>query len=404
MALSTRHQQLGNLNLQELVALRHDLHAHPEIAGEEEHTASRIVEYLKKYEPDKIITGLGGHGVAAVFNGASSGKRVLVRAELDALPIAEFNELSYRSINAGKGHKCGHDGHMTMVAGLAQIYGKTRPARGDVVLMFQPAEEPGQGAQAVCADPQFADIRPDYAFALHNIPGEEMGAVLCKPGPFSSSVESIVVKIKGRTSHAAEPEEALSAGAAMAPILTWIYDRKNLDKTDENFMRLAVTGISSGEQDAYGITAGDGEFSVSLRARTPENLEVLRREFKAKVECEIANYNQKHQSSNGLTLTFIEGIEPFRTNTNDLDAVETVRRAATLNNFNYKELEVPYPWGEDFGIFTNLEGVKGVMFGLGAGEDTPVLHDPRYDFPDQLIPKGIGMFYHMIESLDHNAL
>lgn len=387
------------LDFESLTALRQELHAHPETAGEEAQTAQRIAVYLDQYKPDQIITELGGHGVAAVFNGKSPGKRVMVRAELDALPIAELNEdIDYKSVYAGKSHKCGHDGHMSMVAGLAQIYGKDRPARGEVVLLFQPAEETGQGARAVCTDARFENIRPDYALSLHNIPGEEMGTILCKEGAFSSSVESIIVKISGRTSHAAEPEEALSAGEVMAPILSRAYAYEKTDAADENFKRIAVTGIFSGSKSAYGTTAGDGEIHFTLRARTPEKFEELRSEFKTMVEQEVAAMDK-----GGLSVEFVEGIEPFMANVNDPDAVKLVQQAAAANGLAYVTLKTPYPWGEDFGYFTNLPDVKGVMFGLGSGKDTPVLHDPHFDFPDALIPKGVGMFHQMIESLDHDA-
>ena len=166
---------LSNSDLVELAAFRRALHARPEISGEEIETAATIAAALKELSPSKIITGLGGHGVAAVFDSSVSGPTVLFRAELDALPIHEISDATWRSEIDGKGHLCGHDGHMTMLLALGRLLSRQPVAKGRVVLMFQPAEEDGSGARAVVADPQFAEIAPDWAFAIHNEPGKPFG-------------------------------------------------------------------------------------------------------------------------------------------------------------------------------------------------------------------------------------
>lgn len=140
---------LTNSDLVELIELRHRLHRRPEISGEERATAAEIVAALEPTRPDGIVTGLGGHGVAAIYEGREPGPTVMVRAELDALPIEELSDLPHRSQVPGKGHLCGHDGHMTILAGLARGLGRARPQRGRAVLLFQPAEETGAGAAAV---------------------------------------------------------------------------------------------------------------------------------------------------------------------------------------------------------------------------------------------------------------
>ena len=148
-------------DLADLTAFRQELHRFPEVSRQEQATAARIVQALAPLQPDQLVTGLGGHGVAAVFNGLAEGPTVLFRAELDALPITELSDAAYRSTIPGKGHLCGHDGHMTLLIGLGRLIARKRPARGRVVLMFQPAEEDGSGAAAVVADPGFAALRPD---------------------------------------------------------------------------------------------------------------------------------------------------------------------------------------------------------------------------------------------------
>ncbi len=174
---------LTNRDIVDLQSFRHDLHRHPEVSGEEAETARRVVEVLRPLAPAKILTDLGGHGVAAVFNGSASGPTMLFRAELDALPIEEKSEADHRSTVPGKGHLCGHDGHSTILLALATGLSRNPPSSGRVVLLWQPAEEDGSGAAAVLADPRFAEIRPDFAYSLHNMPGLAFGTAALKSGP-----------------------------------------------------------------------------------------------------------------------------------------------------------------------------------------------------------------------------
>lgn len=154
-----------------LVRLRKELHQHPEVSGKEIETSRRILSFLENYQPAELITELGTTGVMAIYKGKKAGKTVLFRCELDALPTEETNDFEHRSLNNGVSHKCGHDGHMAILCGLAAELHQNKPKSGTVVLLFQPAEEDGSGAQKVLLDPKFATIQPDYVFALHNLPG-----------------------------------------------------------------------------------------------------------------------------------------------------------------------------------------------------------------------------------------
>ena len=202
----------------QLVALRRALHQKPEVSGEEQQTAACIVQEVERAGADQIWTGLGGHGVALAFNGEQDGPTVMIRCELDGLPIQEVSDVPYRSETQGKGHLCGHDGHMVMVLGVAMALAK-RPKRGRVILLFQPAEETGAGAEAVLADPRWPEIRPDYAFAYHNVPGRPLGQIgLCK-GTSNCASRGMKITFTGRTSHAAAPEDGVSPALAMAELM-----------------------------------------------------------------------------------------------------------------------------------------------------------------------------------------
>ena len=162
----------------ELISLRKELHKHPEVSGGEKHTAERIASFIRRFEPSQIIEGLGGHGLAAIYQWGNGLPPVSIRCELDALPIQEVNSFAHVSIHDEVSHKCGHDGHMTMVAGLCPWLKDANFNNGSVVLLFQPAEEIGVGAQSVINDKKFDQLSPDFSVALHNIPGRPMHEVI----------------------------------------------------------------------------------------------------------------------------------------------------------------------------------------------------------------------------------
>jgi amidohydrolase len=199
-AMFLTQEELTHIN-----AFRRELHRHPEVSGEEAETARRVREALLLAKPDRIVSNLGGHGVAAVYEGAIPGPTVMIRAELDGLPIEELSDLAYRSTVSGKGHLCGHDGHMSILMALATALGQKRPTKGRVVLLFQPAEENGAGAAAVLADPEFATLKPDMALSLHNFPGIRLGHVLLRDGPVNCASRGMKIVLKGKTSHASYP-------------------------------------------------------------------------------------------------------------------------------------------------------------------------------------------------------
>ena len=196
---------LTNSDLTELTEFRRELHMRPELSGEEVETAGLIVTALAPLFPTRVLTGLGGHGVAAVFDSGADGPTVLFRAELDALPIQELSETPWVSQVEGKGHLCGHDGHMVMLLALGRLISRNPVAKGRVVLMFQPAEEDGSGARAVVADPAFKEIAPDWAFAIHVEPGRPLGFVATRAGLINCASQGLAITLTGKTAHAADP-------------------------------------------------------------------------------------------------------------------------------------------------------------------------------------------------------
>ncbi|MBZ0269636.1 M20/M25/M40 family metallo-hydrolase, partial [bacterium] len=188
------------------VALRHELHRAPELSNEERGTAELIRRAVAEWSPDRLHTGVGGHGVLVGFDGPGPAPHILLRCELDALPIDETAALSHGSQRAGVSHKCGHDGHMATMVTVAGHLARRRPASGRVSLLFQPAEETGEGAARVRADPVLRDAPPDFALAFHNLPGFPLGSVVVRDDTFAFGSVGADLRLHGAESHAAEPE------------------------------------------------------------------------------------------------------------------------------------------------------------------------------------------------------
>lgn len=372
------------LDLGKLVRLRHWLHAHPEISRMEVETAKYVRGYLaEQAAPDEIVA-LDGAGFAAIYNGRAPGRTVLLRAELDALPIHEINEnLAYRSVHDDVGHKCGHDGHMTILAGVAQTLAD-RPEKGRVVLLFQPDEETGTGARNCCQHLDFQKIRPDFAFALHNLPGFPKGAVVCKTGTFASAVKYMALQFSGKEAHSAQPETGASPSFAMAELTLRARQIQETYDSPEAYALIVPVFTHMGVQSS-GVCPGRGEVHFTLRAASGDVVE--------KMWAELLSAAEVLAGEHGLSLRF-ETREEFAANTNSQLSFDMIRQAAADAGAQFQLIDKPFRWGEDFGEIT--QRYEGGMFGLGAGETQPDLHNPDYDFPDDLIGPGIAMFCSLI--------
>lgn len=366
---------------QDLIDFRRELHTYPELSGAEKETEQRIINKLKEFHPTKIIGSLGGYGVAAVYDSGKAGKTVLFRADTDALPIQEVNDFPHKSVYDGVSHKCGHDGHTAIMIGLAKKLNQHPIKVGKVILLFQPAEEIGVGAKAVLEDDKFTRLQPDYAFALHNVPGFPKGQIVCRKGNFTPAAISLVIKMQGKQAHAAQQENGINPDRAIAELMYKIQKLHNPDLTSQDFIKFTTIYTRIGSKD-YGISAGDGELHYTFRCWNKEKLE----DAKEKLTRLITKVCQENKL--GFT---IDWIYYFAANINDSYAVECIEQAAKENRFDYLNKRLPFQWGEDYGLFT--ENIPGAMFGLGSGEDSPALHHNNYDFPDEIISYGVDTFY-----------
>ncbi|MEW5424378.1 amidohydrolase [Amorphus sp. 3PC139-8] len=369
------------------MAFRHELHRHPELSGEEAETAQRVCAMLNALSPDRVVTGLGGHGVAAVFDSGLPGPSILFRSELDALPIQELGAIEHRSTVPGKAHLCGHDGHSTILLGLGRVLARKRPERGRVILMFQPAEEDGTGAAAVISDPRFEGLQPDWAFSLHNAPDVPLGTARLGAGPANCASRGMWIRLTGSTAHASRPADGVSPMRAISELMPMLESLGSGLPLGTGFSMVTLTHASMGAA-AYGVAPGEALVLATLRTVADEEM----KDLMARAETCVTQVAEAH----GLALAC--GYDDiFLASVNDAEATAILQDGILRAGVCHLPQEVPSVGSEDFGRFGRA-GAKSAMLFLGAGPDCPAVHTPEYDFRDALIPTGVRIFSEALAS------
>lgn len=374
--------------MKSLTEIRHIFHQLAEPSGEEVRTQQQILELLSELQPSDIHTFDNSRSILAVYDSHQAGPTLLFRGDFDAVRVDETIDVPYASFTPGVSHKCGHDGHTTILLGLAEQLHLQPLKRGRVLLFFQAAEETGEGAGQLLSTSILERYNPDKVFALHNIPGEPLGTVICKKDSFTCSVVSCDIELHGHTSHASEPLKAVCPYAVAREITDKVLSMNRYDMSADDFCLFTLVEFRVGEQ-AYGVTAGNGVLRFTLRAKADSVLQQAKREVLSTVE-------QAVSAVSGISYK-VAWKEYFAASNNQEDAVNQVKSAAAACRLPYVEKEFPFSWGEDFGLLT--QHYAGALFGLGSGEHQPSLHHPDFDFPDDLVPIAVRLF----DSIIHNA-
>ena len=378
---------------EDIARFRRQLHARPELSEREHETATAIVARLAPTHPTSIVDGLGTMqtGLCAVYDSGEPGPVVLIRAELDALPIQESNSFGHRSTVSGVSHKCGHDGHMATLVAVAEGLREQPIARGKVYLLFQPAEETGTGASAVLADERFKALAPpDVVYAFHNVPKYPLGHVLLRKGLFAQGSVGFVARYRGKTSHSSYPEHGINPAAAVTALVAAV---NRFDEALAGSVSAPVLGtvsyaqLGSAEKGPnFGTTPGEGVVMGVVRAHKTSDLE--------RVRDELASLTKRLAEDEGLEHE-LSWHEAFAATESNDDCVATIEAAAAEAGVDAMYLDEPFRWSEDFGNFT--AAFKGAFFGLGSGTAQPQLHDDGYDYPDALIGIGANIYRAIID-------
>jgi len=368
-----------------LVACRHDLHAHPELAYDEHRTAGIVADALRDIGCE-VATGIGGTGVVGVLRNGSSDRRIGLRADMDALPMQEATGLKYRSRNVGAFHGCGHDGHTTMLIGAARHLARTRRFDGTVVFVFQPAEEGQAGAKAMIEAGLFERFPVDRIFALHNWPGLPFGHAATRPGPIMAAADRFEVTITGRGGHAAEPHlasQVLSAASRIVLAFDAIPSRRVVP-TEKAV--LSVTKMSGGT--AHNVLPSEATVVGTVRSfsgAVQDRIEAVMRSVCAGVAAETD------------TTIGLEYLRYYPATINDAVSAEIALAAARRVCLSAEVAPEPAFTSEDFAYMLQARPGAYLWMGQGGGANGAPLHHPAYDFVDDLIGYGVGWYTALVE-------
>ncbi|WP_050475836.1 M20 aminoacylase family protein [Herbaspirillum rhizosphaerae] len=380
----------------EIQQIRRDLHAHPELRYEEHRTADTIAAKLTEWGIP-VLRGLGGTGVVGILKNGEGKRSVGLRADMDALPMQELNTFPHASRHAGKMHACGHDGHTAMLLGAARHLSQHRDFDGTIYLIFQPAEEGGQGADKMIKDGLFEQCPMDAVFGMHNWPGMPVGSFGVRPGAIMASSNAFQVKVKGKGSHAAQPHKSIDPVIVAAQIaLSWqTIVARNTNPNDSTV--LSVTQIHTGS--AINVIPDDATLSGTVRTFSMEVLDLIERRmhdiathtaaaFGAEVEFKLlrsypplVNHARETAFAVGVMQSIV-GVEQVNTN---------VEPSMAGEDFSYMMLHKP-------GCYVFIGNGEGDHRDSGHAIGPCNLHNPSYDFNDDLLPIGATYWVRLAEA------
>lgn len=369
----------------DLVRIRHDLHQHPELGFQETRTSDIIARQLAAWGIE-VHRNIGGTGVVGVLAGqGGAGRRIGLRAEMDALPIEEATNLPYRSRNPGVFHGCGHDGHMAMLLGAARYLAETRDFPGTAVFIFQPAEEGLGGARAMIADGLFARFPCDEIYAAHNDPTGPFGTMTSRPGAAMAAADFIDITISGRGAHAAEPHRAVdpvAVGVALVQALQTIVSR-NVDPLHSAVV--SITKFQAG--NAHNVIPHTAELAGTVRTFEAETRALVASRMRDICTGLATSFNATIDLAIRPVFSVLENSAPH--------TVAAATIAAGLFGDDKIDANAPLRLtSEDFADM--LKVVPGAYFLLGQTEG-PALHNAHYIFDDALIPRGALMLATLVE-------
>jgi amidohydrolase len=366
-----------------MIEWRQDIHSHPELAYQEKRTANKVAELLREFGVDEIHEGIGGTGVVGVIKNGN-GPKIGLRADMDALPITEANQCSHVSTNDGVMHACGHDGHTTMLLGAARYLSETRNFKGEVVLIFQPAEEGFAGAKAMIDDGLFEKFPVDSIYGMHNMPGLETGSIAVGPGPRMAAADNFEIKINGKGAHAAMPYQSIDpivCGSAVVQALQSLVSR-NADP--RKTLVVSVTQFNSGH--ANNVIPDFASLAGTIRYFDKETSEFIRKKFPKIVKdiCEAFGAVAE--------IDYKEGYPPT---INDNDAASfALNIAKDIAGEKATDDQPPSMGSEDFSYF--LQEKPGAYAYIGNGNSAS-LHNPSYDFDDKNLSIGASFLSRIAE-------
>ena len=372
-----------------MVSWRRDIHAHPEIAFEEHRTAKVVAEILESFGIE-VETGIAGTGVVGTLKKGRGNRSIGLRADLDALPIHEANDFEYKSKHDGMMHACGHDGHTCMLLGAAKYLAKSDDFEGIVHFIFQPAEENEGGGKAMIEDGLFDKYPVESVFGMHNIPGMPVGSFAIKPGPMMAAFDIFKVKIIGRGGHAAMPQFTIDPIIIATKIVEAYQSIVSRFTDPQDPVVLSVTQFHAG--DAFNVIPNEVEISGCTRCFSPK--------IQERLEIQMKHMATEICSAFGATCEFLYERRYPPTINSELEAAIAGEVASDIVGSDRVNLNPkPAMGSEDFAFMLMEKPGSYIWIGNGDGEGSCMVHNPGYDFNDEILSLGATYWVRMVEKI-----
>jgi amidohydrolase len=372
----------------EITAWRHDLHAHPELLYDVHRTAATVAEKLKAFGCDEVVTGIGRTGVVGLIRGGKGDghKAIGLRADMDALPIEEANDLPYKSTVPGKMHACGHDGHTAMLLGAARYLAETRNFAGTAVVIFQPAEEGGGGGRAMVQDGLMQRFGVEQVYGMHNFPGLAVGEFAIRPGPIMAAADRLTIEIEGKGGHAARPHLSIDTVLVGAQIINQIQSivSRNVDPLQSAVVSICM--FQAGNTD--NVIPQTALLKGTARSLDPKVRDLLEARLHAVVEGTAKLYGATAK------LTYKRDYPVLRNHERETSFAASVA-SEVVGGSHVDTAMVPVMGAEDFSFM--LEERPGAFIFVGNGPSAG-LHHPAYNFNDEVIPIGTSYWVKLVET------
>jgi hippurate hydrolase len=377
-----------------IVAIRKDIHAHPELCFQEQRTADVVAAKLTEWGIP-VHRGMGTTGVVGIIKNGTSDRAIGLRADMDALPLQEFNTFAHASQHEGKMHACGHDGHTAMLLSAAQHLAKHRNFDGTVYVIFQPAEEGGGGAREMIKDGLFKKFPMQAVFGMHNWPGAEVGTFAVSPGPVMASSNEFKITVHGKGSHAALPHNGVDPIVVASQMVQAFQNIITRNKKPVDAGVISVTMIHAGH--ATNVIPDSCEMQGTVRTFTLEVLDLIERRMKEVAEhicaanearCEFEFVRNYPPTINHVKeAAFMREVMGEMVGTANVMAQEPTMGA---EDFSFMLQEIP-------GAYAFIANGDGAHREMGHGGGPCTLHNPSYDFNDELIPLGGSLWVKLVE-------
>jgi hippurate hydrolase len=371
----------------EITAWRRELHQMPEILFDVVRTAAFVENKLRSFGVDEVVTGLGRTGVVALIRGnGGPGPTIGLRADMDALPLTEISGKDWASKTQGKMHACGHDGHTAMLLGAAKYLAETRNFAGSIAVIFQPAEEGGGGGREMVKDGMMEKFAISEVYGMHNMPGMPIGTFATRNGPIMAATDEFTIAIRGRGAHAAMPSKGIDPVLIAAHIITSL--QSIVSRTTDPFDSTVVSVTKMQGGTAHNVIPDEAHLGGTIRTLTPESREFSQTRLRQIAEGVATAHGAEakvviHQ---GYPVTVNH---PGQTKA-AVAVAEQIAGAALVN-----AEATPTMGGEDFSYMLNARPGNFIFIGNG---DTAGLHNPRYDFNDEIIPYGVSYWVRLAET------